>query len=49
MMNIGKTLIPCVGVLGILHLHDMHNHLIDDLNLAICMGVESNGFGELGV
>jgi hypothetical protein len=49
MMNIRKTLIPCVGVLGIVHVHDMHNHSIDDLGLSICMGVESSGFDELGV
>jgi hypothetical protein len=49
MLNIGKTLIPCVGVLGIVHVHNMHDHPIDDLSLAICLGVESSGFGELGV
>jgi hypothetical protein len=31
MLNIGKTLIPCVGVLGIVHVQDMHDHSIDDL------------------
>jgi hypothetical protein len=48
-LNIGKTLIPCVGVLGILHARDMHNHLIDDLSFSICLGVEGNRFSELGV
>jgi hypothetical protein len=28
---------------------DMHNHLIYDLGLAIYLGVEGRGFGELGV
>ena len=49
MLNIGKTLIPCVGVLGIVHAQDMHDHLINDLDLAICLWVEGSGFGELGV
>jgi hypothetical protein len=49
MMNIGETLIPFTGVLGIVHVQDMHNNMIDDLGLAICIGVEGNGFGELGV
>jgi hypothetical protein len=49
MMDIGKTLIPCVRVLGIIHAQDMHDHSIYDLGLAICLGVEGHGFGELGV
>jgi hypothetical protein len=27
----------------------MHNHLIYDLGLVICLGVEGHHFGELGV
>jgi hypothetical protein len=38
MLDIGKTLIPCARVLGIIHVKDMHNHSIYDLDLAICMG-----------
>jgi hypothetical protein len=49
MMNIGKALIPCGRVLLIIHAKDMHNHSIYNLGLAICMGVEGRGFGELGV
>jgi hypothetical protein len=49
MMDIGKTLIPCVGFLGILHAQYMYDHPIDDLGLAICLGVEGSGFGELGI
>jgi hypothetical protein len=30
-------------------MRDVHNHLIDDLGLAICLGVEGGGFSELGV
>ena len=49
MLDIGKTLIPCEGVLGIVHAHDMYDHPIDDLSLVICLGVEGSGFGELGI
>jgi hypothetical protein len=48
-MDIGKNLIPCVRVLGIIHAHDIHDHSIYDLGLAICLGVEGHGFSELGV
>ena len=49
MLDIGKTLIPCAMVLGIIHVQDMHDHSIYDLGLAIFLGVEGHGFGELGV
>jgi hypothetical protein len=49
MLDIGKTLIPCSRVLGIIHVQDMRDHSIYDLGLAICLGVEGRGFGELGV
>jgi hypothetical protein len=48
-LNIGKTLIPGVGVLGIVHAQDVHDHPVDDLGLAIHLGVEGSGLGELGV
>jgi hypothetical protein len=48
-LNIGKTLIPCTHMLRVVHAQDVHNHLIDDLCLAISLGVESSGFSELGV
>jgi hypothetical protein len=48
-LKIGKTLIPSVRVLGIVHAQDMHNHPIDDLGLAIHMGMEGSGLSELGV
>jgi hypothetical protein len=38
MLDIGKALIPCVRVLGIIHAKDMHNHSIYDVGLAICLG-----------
>jgi hypothetical protein len=49
MLDIGKNLIPCVRVLGIIPMHDMHDHSIYDLGLAIYLGVEGCGFVELGV
>jgi hypothetical protein len=36
-------------MLRIVHALDVHNHSIDDLNLAISLGVERSGFCELGV
>jgi hypothetical protein len=47
-LDISETLVPCTWMLIILHAHDVHNHPIDDLCLAISLGVESSGFCELG-
>jgi hypothetical protein len=49
MFNIGETLIPCVRVLRIIHVQDMHDPSIYNLSLAIYLRVEGRGFGELGV
>jgi len=35
-------------MLGIAHEQDMHDHPADEPSLAICLGVEGHGFGELG-
>jgi hypothetical protein len=40
---------PMCRVFGIVHAQDMHDHPIDDLGLAVRLGVEGSGFGELGV
>jgi hypothetical protein len=48
-MNIGETLITCMWMLRFVHVQDLHNHSIEDLYLAIYLGVESSGFSELGV
>jgi hypothetical protein len=48
-LNKGKTLIPCAWMIGIVHVKNMHDHHVDDLGLAIHLGVEGCGFGELGV
>jgi hypothetical protein len=49
MLNIGETLIPCTRILRVLHARDVHNHFIDDLCLAVYLGLERSGFKELGV
>jgi hypothetical protein len=49
MLNIGKTLIPGARVLGIVHAQNVHDHSVDNLGLAICLGVEGSGLGELSV
>jgi hypothetical protein len=49
MLDIGKTLIPCVGVFWIVHAQDIYDHSIDNLSLVVCLGVEGSGFGELGI
>jgi hypothetical protein len=48
-LNIGETLIPCMHMIRFVHAQDVHNHLIDDLCLVFCLGVESSVFNELGV
>jgi hypothetical protein len=48
-LNMEETLIPCTWMLSVVHTQDVQNHLIEDLNLVICLGVESSGFSELGV
>jgi hypothetical protein len=48
-LKIGKTLILGVWVLGIVHVQDGHDHPVDDLGLAICLGVEGSRIGNIGV
>jgi hypothetical protein len=43
-LNIAETLIPCMHIIRVVHAQDVHNHLIDDLCLVVCLGVESGGF-----
>ena len=49
MLYIGEALVPCAWMFGIVHAQNVYNHSIDDLYLAICLGMESCGLGELGV
>jgi hypothetical protein len=44
-----KTLIPCAQMLLIVHVQDMHDHPIDNLGLAINLGLEGHAIRELGV
>jgi hypothetical protein len=48
-LDIWETLVPCTGMLSIVHAQDVDNHLINDLSFAIGLGVERSGFCELGV
>jgi hypothetical protein len=48
-VDIWETLIPCTRMLRVVHAQDVYNHPIDDLSLAIDLGVERSGFCELGV
>jgi hypothetical protein len=48
-LDIWETLVPCTWILRIVHAQDVHNNPIDDLYLAIGLGVESSVFYELGV
>ena len=47
-LNIRETLVPCTWMLRVVHAQDVHYHMIDNLCLAVCLGVESSGFCELG-
>ena len=49
MLYIGEALIPCAWILWVLHAQNVYNHPVDDLYLAISLGMERCGLGELGV
>jgi len=48
-LNIWETLIPSAWMRGVIHAQYMHNHPLDDLYLAIILGVEGSGFVDLSV
>jgi hypothetical protein len=48
-LNVREDVVPCTWMRRIVHAKDVHNHPVDDLCLAVCLGVESSGFCELGV
>jgi len=48
-LNIWENLIPCAGMLRIVHPQDMDDHFTDRLYLSISLGVEGGGLGEFGV
>jgi hypothetical protein len=45
--NIQKTIIRFAGMLRVVHLQNVHDHPIYNLRLAISLGMEGDGFGEL--
>jgi hypothetical protein len=48
-LDISENLVPYTWMLIIVHVQDVHNHLIDNLCLSIVLGVERSGFCYLGV
>ena len=48
-LNIWKTIIPCAGMLRVVHPQNLQDHPIDYLRLVISLGMEGGGFGELGI
>jgi hypothetical protein len=48
-LDMWEDFVPCKGILRIFHAHDVHSHMINDLGLAIGLGVERSGFCDLGV
>ena len=49
MLHIRKTLILVSWMLGVVHAEYVHYHHVDDLCLAISLGMECGRLGELGV
>jgi hypothetical protein len=48
-LDIGEAFIPCVWMLRVVHVQNVYDHPVDDLCLAISLGVESRGLSELGI
>ena len=46
---IGKALVPCSWMIWIVHAQNVYIHPVDDLCLAISLGMESCGLSEIGV
>jgi hypothetical protein len=40
MLNICEDLIPCMQMLGVTHVQDMHNYHVDHLRLSIYLGMK---------
>jgi len=47
LLDIGKPLIPSVWVLRVVHVQDVHDPFVDDLYLAISLGVKGHELSEL--
>ena len=48
-LKIRKVVVPCAWMFGVVHPQYLNDHPIDHLYLAISLGMEGNGFGELCV
>ena len=48
-LHIWKTLVPGLRMLGVAHVEYVHYHPVDDIYLAINLGMEGSRLGELGV
>ena len=49
MLDIGEDFISCAWMLRVVHAQHVYNHPVDDLCLAISLGVESRGLSDLGI
>ena len=48
-LDIRETFIPSVWMIQVVHVQNVHDHLVDDLCLAISLGVEGHGLSEIGI
>jgi len=46
-VDIREDFIPCAWMLQVVHVQNLYDHPVDDLYLAISLGVESHGLSEL--
>ena len=46
MLDIGDALIPCVWMLRVVQAHNVYDHLVGNLCLAISLGMESRGLSK---
>jgi len=49
LLDIGEVIIPCAWMLQVVHMQNVYDHPVDDLYLAINLGVESHGLSEIGI
>ena len=48
-LDIGEDFIPCEWILCVLQVQNVHDNPVDDLCLAIGLGMEGHGLSELGI
>lgn len=48
-LDIGEAFIPCVWMLQVVHAHIVHDHHVDNLCLAISLGVEGHGLSDISI